>query len=255
MPDFGPYHAIGVLGEGGMGIVYLAEQREPIRRRVALKVLKRGDDRPSFIARFESERQALAVMDHPHIAHVYDAGATADGRPYLVMEYVPGIPITDYCDHNLLGFWERLALFQQVCQAVQHAPERDYPSRPEAQQCTGHPVGRQARPQGDRFRSGEGREPAADGEDTVHRDRHADRHSGIHESGAGRPSPAWTWMPRRTGFAAHAEKRAARYGWSRSTSTCSRISVAASLAHDGRASHAAVQRRYIEVGKIDGNGR
>jgi serine/threonine protein kinase/Tol biopolymer transport system component len=124
LPDFGPYHAIGVLGEGGMGIVYLAEQREPIRRRVALKVLKRGDDRPSFIARFESERQALAVMDHPHIAHVYDAGATADGRPYFVMEYVPGIPITDYCDRNLLGFRERLALFQQVCQAVQHAHQR-----------------------------------------------------------------------------------------------------------------------------------
>jgi serine/threonine protein kinase/Tol biopolymer transport system component len=124
LPDFGPYHAIGVLGEGGMGIVYLAEQREPIRRRVALKVLKRGDDRPSFIARFESERQALAVMDHPHIAHVYEAGATADGRPYFVMEYVPGIPITDYCDRNLLGFRERLALFQQVCQAVQHAHQR-----------------------------------------------------------------------------------------------------------------------------------
>ena len=121
MSDFGPYHVIGVLGEGGMGIVYLAEQREPIRRRVALKVLKRGDDRPSFIARFESERQALAMMDHPNIAHVYDAGATADGRPYFVMEYVPGIPITDYCDRNLLGFRERLALFQQVCHAVQHA--------------------------------------------------------------------------------------------------------------------------------------
>jgi serine/threonine protein kinase/Tol biopolymer transport system component len=124
LQDFGPYHAIGVLGEGGMGIVYLAEQRQPIRRRVALKVLKRGDDRPSFIARFESERQALAMMDHPNIAHVYDAGATADGRPYFVMEYVPGIPITDYCDRYLLGFRERLDLFQQVCQAVQHAHQK-----------------------------------------------------------------------------------------------------------------------------------
>jgi serine/threonine protein kinase len=124
LPDFGSYHAIGVLGEGGMGIVYLAEQREPIRRRVALKVLKRGDDRPSFIARFESERQALALMDHPSIARVYDAGAAADGRPYFAMEYVPGIPITEYCDRNLLGFRERLLLFQQVCQAVQHAHQK-----------------------------------------------------------------------------------------------------------------------------------
>src|SRR6516162_7610092 len=86
LPDFGSYHAVGVLGEGGMGIVYLAEQREPIRRRVALKVLKHGDDRPSFFARFESERQALAMMDHPNIARVYDAGATEDGRPYFAME-------------------------------------------------------------------------------------------------------------------------------------------------------------------------
>jgi WD40 repeat protein len=107
-----------------MGIVYLAEQRAPIRRRVALKVLKRGDDRPSFIARFESERQALAMMDHPNIARVHDAGATEDGRPYFAMEYVPGIPITEYCDRNLLRFRERLLLFQQVCQAVQHAHQK-----------------------------------------------------------------------------------------------------------------------------------
>src|SRR5215469_573784 len=124
LPDFGAYHSIGVLGEGGMGIVYLAEQRDPIRRRVALKVMKRGDDRPSVIARFESERQALALMDHPHIAHVYDAGATEDGRPYFAMEYVPGIPITEYCDRNLLGIRERLLLFEEICQAVQHAHEK-----------------------------------------------------------------------------------------------------------------------------------
>ena len=161
LPDFGPYHVIGVLGEGGMGIVYLAEQREPIRRRVALKVLKRGDDRPSFIARFESERQALAMMDHPHIAHVYDAGATADGRPYFVMEYVPGLPITDYCDRNLLGFRERLALFQQVCHAVQHAHRKGIihrdlkPSNVLVTLLDGKPV-----PKGNRFRSGEGGKPA-----------------------------------------------------------------------------------------------
>jgi serine/threonine protein kinase len=124
LSDFGSYHVIGVLGEGGMGIVYLAEQREPIRRRVALKVLKHGDGGSSVTARFESESQALALMDHPNIAGVYDAGTTSNGRPYFAMEYVPGIPITDYCDRNLLGFRDRLVLFQQVCQAVQHAHQK-----------------------------------------------------------------------------------------------------------------------------------
>jgi non-specific serine/threonine protein kinase/serine/threonine-protein kinase len=123
---------MGVLGEGGMGIVYLAEQREPIRRRVALKVLKHGDA-GSSVARFESESQALALMDHPNIACVYDAGTTPNGRPYFVMEYVSGIPITDYCDRNLLGCRDRLALIQQVCQAVHHAHQKgvavSFPSR------------------------------------------------------------------------------------------------------------------------------
>ena len=107
-----------------MGIVYLAEQREPVRRRVALKVLKSGDAGSTVLARFESESQALALMDHPNIARVHDAGTTSTGRPYFAMEYVPGIPITDYCDRNLLGFRERLALFQQVCQAVHHAHQK-----------------------------------------------------------------------------------------------------------------------------------
>src|SRR5271170_3891710 len=124
LPDFGPYHAIGVLGEGGMGIVYLAEQRQPVRRRVALKVLKSAELGSTVLARFESESQALALMDHPNIARIYDAGTTSGGRPYFAMEYVPGIPITDYCDRNLLGFRERLALFQQVCQAVHHAHQK-----------------------------------------------------------------------------------------------------------------------------------
>jgi serine/threonine protein kinase len=113
-----------VLGEGGMGIVYLAEQREPVRRRVALKVLKSADFGSNVLARFESESQALALMDHPNIARIYDAGTTSSGRPYFAMEYVPGIPTTDYCDRNLLGFQARLALFQQVCQAVHHAHQK-----------------------------------------------------------------------------------------------------------------------------------
>src|SRR5438552_2398693 len=119
---YGPYRTVGVLGEGGMGIVYLAEQTEPVRRRVALKVIK--DAAGSLIARFESERQALALLDHPNIARLYDAGETADGRPWFAMEYVPGLPITDYCDNNQLGCRERLALFQQVCRAVEHAHEK-----------------------------------------------------------------------------------------------------------------------------------
>src|SRR5437588_5770604 len=117
---FGPYRTIGVLGEGGMGIVYLAEQTEPIRRRVALKVIKHASA-DSLVARFESERQALALLDHPNIAKLYDAGETTDGRPWFAMEYVPGLPITDYCDAKQLGCRDRLVLFQQVCRAVEHA--------------------------------------------------------------------------------------------------------------------------------------
>src|SRR5439155_13788444 len=120
----GPYRVLDVLGEGGMGTVYLAEQQQPIHRRVALKVIKRGMDSSEVIARFESERQALALMDHPHIARVFDAGATEDGRPYFAMEYVPGVPITEYCDRNRLPNRDRLELFMEVCQAVNHAHQK-----------------------------------------------------------------------------------------------------------------------------------
>ena len=112
------------LGEGGCGVVYMAEQTEPVRRKVALKVIKLGMDTKQVIARFEAERQALALMDHPNIAKVLDAGATATGRPYFVMELVKGIRITDYCDENHLSTTERLGLFTQVCQAIQHAHQK-----------------------------------------------------------------------------------------------------------------------------------
>ncbi|PWU13399.1 MAG: serine/threonine protein kinase [Verrucomicrobia bacterium] len=112
------------LGEGGCGVVYVAEQTEPVRRRVALKVIKLGMDTRSVIARFEAERQALAMMDHPNIARVLDAGATANGRPYFVMELVRGIKITDYCDQNQLDTMQRLELFTQVCHAIQHAHQK-----------------------------------------------------------------------------------------------------------------------------------
>jgi len=118
------YKLLRVLGEGGMGIVYLAWQEEPVRREVALKVIKPGMDSKRVIARFEAEKQALALMQYPHIAGVYDAGLTLTGRSYFVMEYVKGIPITDYCDRHKLTIEKRLGLFKQVCQAVQHAHQK-----------------------------------------------------------------------------------------------------------------------------------
>ncbi len=118
------YRIIKVLGEGGMGIVYLAEQQYPVQRPVALKIIKPGMDSKRVMARFEAEQQALARLDHPNIAHVYGGGTTELDRPYFVMEYIEGTPITDYCDHYKLTIEERLGLFVQVCQAVQHAHQK-----------------------------------------------------------------------------------------------------------------------------------
>ncbi len=120
----GPYKLLQQIGEGGCGVVYMAEQQEPIRRRVALKVIKLGMDTKQVIARFEVERQALALMDHPSIARVLDAGTTETGRPYFVMELVRGIKITEYCDENNLATEQRLDLFMQVCHAIQHAHQK-----------------------------------------------------------------------------------------------------------------------------------
>jgi serine/threonine protein kinase/tetratricopeptide (TPR) repeat protein len=117
----GPYKLLEQIGEGGFGVVFMAEQTQPVRRKVALKVLKPGMDTRQVVARFEAERQALALMDHPHIAHIFDGGKTASGRPFFVMELVRGIPITEFSDHNRLDVRERLGLFVDVCQAVQHA--------------------------------------------------------------------------------------------------------------------------------------
>jgi serine/threonine-protein kinase len=120
----GPYTLIERIGEGGMGIVYLAEQAEPLRRRVALKVIKPGMDSEQVLARFEAERQALALMDHPNIARVHDAGTTPAGRPYFVMERVEGVPVTRYCDEARLTPRQRLELFIPACQAIQHAHQK-----------------------------------------------------------------------------------------------------------------------------------
>ena len=120
----GPYKLLEQIGEGGMGLVFMAEQSRPVRRRVALKIIKPGMDTRQVVVRFEAERQALAMMDHPNIAKVFDAGATDSGRPYFVMELVNGVPITAYCDEHRLTPRQRLGLFVPVCQAVQHAHQK-----------------------------------------------------------------------------------------------------------------------------------
>jgi WD40 repeat protein/serine/threonine protein kinase len=120
----GPYKLLEQIGEGGFGVVFMAEQQEPVRRKVALKVLKPGMDTKQVVARFEAERQALALMDHPNIAHVFDGGEMASGRPYFVMELVKGVPITKYCDEHRLTPRQRLELFVPVCEAVQHAHQK-----------------------------------------------------------------------------------------------------------------------------------
>jgi serine/threonine protein kinase/tetratricopeptide (TPR) repeat protein len=120
----GPYKLLEQIGEGGFGVVFMAEQTQPVRRRVALKVLKPGMDTRQVVARFEAERQALAIMDHPNIAKVHDAGATETGRPYFVMELVRGVPVTAFCDQNHLSVRDRLLLFMPVCHAIQHAHQK-----------------------------------------------------------------------------------------------------------------------------------
>ncbi len=120
----GDFKLLQMIGEGGMGAVYMAEQEKPIRRKVALKIIKLGMDTKQVIARFEAERQALAMMDHPNIAKVLGAGATDTGRPYFVMELVRGVAISDYCDTHNLSTRERLGLFIDVCHAIQHAHQK-----------------------------------------------------------------------------------------------------------------------------------
>ena len=122
--QIGPYKLLQQIGEGGFGVVYMAEQTAPVRRKVALKIIKAGMDTKEVVARFEAERQALALMDHPNIAKVLDGGATETGRPYFVMELVKGISITDFCDKNKLDTRARLALFADVCRAIQHAHQK-----------------------------------------------------------------------------------------------------------------------------------
>jgi serine/threonine protein kinase len=122
--QIGPYKLLQEIGEGGFGIVYMAEQIEPVRRKVALKIIRPGMDSREVVARFEAERQALAIMDHPNVAKVLDAGTTDSGRPYFVMDLIKGVPLTEYCDRKNLDMHQRLDLFVQVCRAVQHAHQK-----------------------------------------------------------------------------------------------------------------------------------
>ena len=126
LPQVKGYEIVKKLAYGGMGIVYLAEQKEPIKSQVALKIIKPGMDSAKVIARFEAERQTLASLDHPNIARIFEAGTTQLGRPYFAMEYVKGIRITDYSDLKRLNIEERLELFIQVCQAIQHAHQKGF---------------------------------------------------------------------------------------------------------------------------------
>jgi eukaryotic-like serine/threonine-protein kinase len=120
----GSFRLMEQIGEGGFGLVFIAQQEHPVKRKVALKIIKPGTGSKEVVAHFELERQALAMMDHPNIARVFDAGVTKDGRPYFVMELVRGLPITEYCDNYQLSLEDRVRLFQDVCAAVQHAHQK-----------------------------------------------------------------------------------------------------------------------------------
>ena len=184
--NIGRYKLLEKIGEGGFGEVWMAEQREPVKRRVALKIIKLGMDTRQVVARFEAERQALAMMDHPNIAKVFDAGATDTGRPYFVMELVRGIKITEYCDQNQLPTRNGSTLFIQVCQAIQHAHQKGIihrdikPSNILVTLHDGVPV-----PKVIDFRHRQGHAAGADGQDGVHAVPAVHRHAGLHESRAG----------------------------------------------------------------------
>ena len=194
----GPYKLLQPIGEGGMGTVYMAEQTAPVRRLVALKVIKAGMDSRQVLARFEAERQALALMDHPNIAKVLDAGTTDAGRPYFVMELVKGVPITRFCDeHRLSTRAAARAVHPGLPGDPARPPEGGHPPRPQAVERPGRPLRRQAGPQGHRLRRGQGDRPAADRPDAVHRVRGDGRHAGVHEPRAGSAQPARHRHPQR----------------------------------------------------------
>ena len=188
-----------------MGVVYMAEQEAPVRRKVALKIIKPGMDTGQVVARFEAERQALALMDHPNIAKVFDAGATGTGRPYFVMELVNGVPITEYCDEAQLTPHERLELFVPGLPGdPARPPEGDHPPRRQAVERAGHDRRRPADAQGDRLRRGQGDRARLYRAVAVHAVRRDRRHARVHEPRAGRAERAGRRHPQRRFLAGRA---------------------------------------------------
>ena len=206
----GPYKLLQQIGEGGCGVVYMAEQAEPIRRKVALKVIKLGMDTKQVIARFEAERQALALMDHPNIAKVLDAGATETGRPYFVMELVRGLKITEYCDQENFTTEQRLELFMQVCHAIQHAHQKGIihrdikPSNILVTVVDGRPV-----PKVIDFGIAKAIGQQLTDKTRLHGVRAVHRHAGLHEPGAGAVERGGCGHPERHLFAGGAAVRVA----------------------------------------------
>ena len=187
----GRYKLLQKIGEGGMGVVYMAQQEEPVRRRVALKIIKLGMDTKQVVARFEAERQALALMDHPNIAKVLDGGATDTGRPYFVMELVQGVPITEFCDRNRFPARERIKLFITVCQAIQSAHQKGIihrdlkPTNILVTLDAGVPM-----PMVIDFGVAKATQQKLTEKTVFTELRHDDRHAGLHEPGAGRDEPS-----------------------------------------------------------------
>ncbi len=176
----GKYQLTAEIGEGGMGVIYRAQQKQPVRRQVAIKLIKPGMDSREVLAHFDAERQALALMDHPNIARILDGGAAASGRPYFVMEYVNGIPITRYCDLNKLTPLERLTLFIPVCHAVQHAHQRGIIHRDiKPNNVLVELIDGQSIPKIVELRAGQGARPEADRKDAFHETRQYRRHSRV----------------------------------------------------------------------------
>ena len=194
----GPYKLLQQLGEGGFGVVFMAEQEKPVRRKVALKIIKPGMDSKQVVARFEAERQALALMDHPNIARVFDGGTTDSGRPYFVMELVKGMPITEFCDKNRLTPRATAGTFYPSLPGrPARASEGDHPPRHQAVQRADYDVRRQAGAQGDRLRHRQGHRGKADRANALHRLRASHRYPGIHEPRTGDAQRPGCRYPRR----------------------------------------------------------
>ena len=201
----GHYKLLEKIGEGGFGIVWMAEQEEPVRRRVALKIIKPGMDTREVIARFEAERQALAMMEHPNIASIFDGGTTETGRPFFVMELVEGVPITTYCDANQLTTKERLELFMEVCHAVQHAHQKGVIHRDlKPSNILVTVKDDRAVPKVIDFGIAKATQASAHRENPLHPPQPMDWHARIHEPGAGGPGQPRCGHPQRHLFAGRA---------------------------------------------------